>query len=343
MQESGASLATALASSHSPEVKKKGLNPLAWILILSGSFFALFMIASAMLFMRNPSDSEGRFNSLIGGGGAGSGAVGVVEIDGIIMDSRKAVKRIQQLEKDPEVKAVLVRINSPGGAVGPSQEIYDSLVRLKKPTIASMGSIAASGGYYIAAGTKRVFANAGTLTGSIGVIMEFANLEKLYEWAKVQRYAIKTGKFKSIGADYRAMSDEERQLLQALVDDVLSQFVEAVSKGRNLPTEKVREIADGRIFSGSQALGLGLIDEVGGMEAAIEAAAKLGGIEGKPRVLYPRDDRSRLLDLLMSGEGESEEGRSRSFLESIFWRIQAPISSAAALQPGLYWIWSGAR
>lgn len=317
------------------------MSPLAWILTLSGVFFGIFLIASTLLFLKAPRKMDG-VGSLIGSRGAG--AVGVVEIDGMILDSKKTVKRIRALEESAQVKAIVVRLNTPGGAVGPSQEIYESLRKAKKPTVASMGSIAASGGYYIAMGAKKVYANAGTLTGSIGVIMEFANLEKLYEWAKVQRYAIKTGKFKSIGSDYRAMTEEERTLLQTLVDDVLSQFVGAVSAGRNLPEAKVREIADGRIFSGSQAKALGLIDELGSFQDAVEAAAKLGGIQGEPRVVYPRPDRAKWLELLMQdSEDEDGGGQSQSGLASLFWRLQGAVRESAALPAGVYWLWSGAR
>src|SRR4029077_13140783 len=146
---------------------------------------------------------------------------------------------------DSDVKAIVLRLNSPGGAVAPSQEIYQAVKNYKKPIVASMSSVAASGAYYVACGAKKVYANPGTITGSIGVIMEFANLEKLYEWAKIKRFSIKTGRFKDVGAEYREMTADERALLQNMVDDVLSQFTLAVSEGRNIPLETVKEIADG--------------------------------------------------------------------------------------------------
>jgi protease-4 len=209
-----------------------------------------------------------------------------------------------------------------------------------------MGSVAASGAYYIACGAKKVFANPGTITGSIGVIMEFANLEKLYDWAKVQRYSIKTGAFKDAGADYRGMTPEERQLLQRMVDDVLVQFKTAVQEGRKLTAEQVTALADGRIFSGAQAKAAKMVDELGGIQDAILEAGKLAGIKDKPRVLFPEPKRSRMLDLLLdSDRGEDEEAESAlsgSLLRQWVFR-ELGVKAPQGLPAGIYWLWNLGR
>jgi protease-4 len=277
-------------------------------------------------------------------------SVGILEVNGVITESRKTLAKLERLEEDDQIKAVVLRLNSPGGSVAPSQEIYEAVKSFKKPLVVSMGSIAASGAYYIACGAKKVFANPGTMTGSIGVIMEFANLQKLYDWAKVHRYAIKTGKFKDVGAEYREMTPDEHQLLQTMVDDILGQFKKAVSTGRNLTLEQVSAIADGRIFSGSQAKEAHLVDELGTLQDAIKEAAKQGGIKGKPSVVYVEKQRRSILDLL-TDDTSSESGESRNhWLGSLgeilglfrqFQQLKDGHSDAPRFTPGVYWIWNG--
>jgi protease-4 len=269
-------------------------RPLFLLFLVSGAFFLVFVSVSYVFFSKNLGT---------GASSAGSKAlfkkagVGLLEIDGVIMDSKKALKTLKSFEENPNVKALVVRINSPGGAVAPSQEIHDAIKRFPRPKVVSMSSVAASGGYYVAVAGDRIYANPGTITGSIGVIMEFADLEKLYDWAKIKRYSIKTGKFKDTGAEYREMQPEERALLQGMVDDVLVQFKQAVADGRKLPIETVTALADGRVFSGSQAKAEKLVDELGGIDDAIAAAAKLGGIEGKPRIITADKIFGYILDL----------------------------------------------
>ncbi|MGK5089031.1 signal peptide peptidase SppA, partial [Bdellovibrionota bacterium FG-2] len=259
---------------------------------------------------------------------------------------------LEQFEESDEIKAVVLRLNSPGGAVAPSQEIYEAVKAYKKPIIASMSSVAASGAFYVACGAQRVFANPGTITGSIGVIMEFINLEKLYEWAKVQRYSIKTGVFKDAGAEYREMTAPERALLQAMVDDVLTQFKQAIVTGRKLPAAEVDAIADGRIFSGAQAKAVKLVDELGTLHDAIAEAGKLGKIKGKPRVVYPEKKRSRLLSMLLDDHDSADEESSSNFGgmggslgNSIAGIVKGavPPRDAQGVTPGIYWLWNPAR
>ncbi len=224
--------------------------------------------------------------------------VALVKIEGVLVVAEQIVDEIKDYADDASIKAIIIRVDSPGGGVVPSQEIYDAVLNARKKgkkVIISMGSVAASGGYYVAAAADRIVANPGTLTGSIGVKMEFANLEKLLEKIGVKGMVVKSGEFKDIGSPYREMTEQERQLLQAVIDDVHSQFIEAVAKGRNLPEAQVRSIADGRIFTGRQALQLKLVDDLGDLDDSIRIAGELAGIKGKPKVVH-REKKTSFLE-----------------------------------------------
>jgi protease-4 len=231
---------------------------------------------------------------------AGKGRIGVVVIRGLISDSGEITNLLERYEKDDYVKAVVIRINSPGGGVVPAQEIYDEVLKLrkKKKVVVSMGSVAASGGYYIACAGNRIIANPGTITGSIGVIIQFSQIEELLDKIGLKPTVIKGGKYKDVGSPVREMTKDEKKLIQEVVDDIYDQFLNAVSTGRNISKEQVRAIADGKIYTGRQALHLGLVDELGNMEYTINVAAKLAGIEGKPKVLYPEERRTSFLRYL---------------------------------------------
>ncbi len=235
----------------------------------------------------------------------GGPRVAVVEIEGIILDGDHVVRELLDYAENPAVKAVVVRVNSPGGVVAPTQEIYSAVQRVRKagkPVVASFGAVAASGGYYVGAATNRIFANPGTLTGSIGVVMQMANVEGLLKKVGVEYVVVKAGAYKDVGNFARTMTPEERRILQALLDDVHGQFIAAVAQGRGLEESAVRAVADGRIYSGAQAKSLKLVDELGGFEEAVEAAGKLGGIPGKPKLILPRK-RFSFTDLLKSELG----------------------------------------
>ena len=244
----------------------------------------------------------------------GGDAVGVVPIEGTINDSRDTIESLKQFGETKGIKAVVLRIDSPGGAVAPTQEIYEEVgkLRKKKPVIASLGSVAASGGYYIASACEQVVSNPGTLTGSIGVIMELGNVEELMKKIGVQGTSIKSGANKDLGSPMRPLSPEGKKILQELVNNVHGQFVNAVSAGRRMPEEKVRELADGRVYSGEQAKGLGLVDILGNMEDAIDLAAKRVNIKGKPQVVYSRTDEKSLLERLFSSTFIRGLGRRES-------------------------------
>ena len=256
----------------------------------------------------------------------GGAKVAVVEVEGIIgadsgrgLDTDGIIRVLGEYRDDPAVRAVVLRINSPGGVVAPTQEIFNAVRRLreaKKPVVASLGSVAASGGYYVAVAADRIYASPGTLTGSIGVVMQLANLEGLLKKVGVEYVVVKAGAYKDVGNIARAMTPEERRILQALLDDVYDQFVTAVAEGRGLDPQVVRGFAEGRIYSGRQAQGLKMVDELGGLEEAIEAAAKMAGLPAKPRVIYPRR-RFSLRGLLSNEMGLGPVSRVLPSLETL--------------------------
>ena len=236
--------------------------------------------------------------------------VAVIDIIGVISRTDTVIDQIHQYRDDQTVKAIVLRINSPGGSVAPVQEIYSELRKLEKPIVASMGSTAASGGYYIAAIADEILANPGTLTGSIGVIMQFTKLKGLYEKIGLEQQVIKSGKFKDTGSSIRDMTDEERAILQATLDDVHNQFIDAVFEGRqaHLTREEIVTLADGRVFSGQQAFGHKMVDQLGNLPDAIERAGELGGISGKPKVVRTKRKTS-MLERLLGATGKENLDR----------------------------------
>lgn len=228
--------------------------------------------------------------------------VALVRIEGVILDSKKAIEQLKRYKEDKSVKAIVIRVDSPGGGVVPSQEIYEEIKKIKekgeKKVVISMGAMAASGGYYISCPADKIVANPGSITGSIGVIMELANIEGLLEKIGVKSVVVKSGKHKDIGSVLRAMSAEEKEILQRVLDDVHNQFIEAVAKGRGIKEDVVRGIADGRIFTGKQAKELGLIDEIGNLEDTIKIAARISGIKGEPQVVT-EERKPSFLELLL--------------------------------------------
>lgn len=264
-----------------------------------------------------------------GAPGLGEGAaVGLVELRGPILESRATIERLDALAHDDEIKAILLRLDSPGGAVGPSQEIYEAVLRAKerKPVVVSMEAVAASGAFYVAAAGTHVLANPGTLTGSIGVIMAFADFSELLDWAKIRMNVVKTGRFKDTGAGYRPPTSAETAYLQDTVNAVQEQFVRDVVQGRahaGVSEATVRSVADGRIFTGERALELKLIDQLGGYSTAVSVAAELGGIEGRPEVRKPKPLRPWIQQLLEEGLAE-EVGSTTTPGFLPLWAIWVP-------------------
>ncbi len=226
--------------------------------------------------------------------------VALVKIEGLLTSSDDIVKELHDYTEDGSIKAIVLRIDSPGGGVVVAQEIYNAVKNARKEgkkVVVSMGSVAASGGYYIAAAADKIVANPGTLTGSIGVLMEFANVEKLLDKIGVKGVVVKAGQFKDVGSPFRDMTDQEKKLLQGVIDDVHSQFIDVVAHGRNIPLDDVKAIADGRIFTGRQALKLKLVDKMGDLTESIELAGTLAGIKGKP-IIVEKNKKIPFLDYL---------------------------------------------
>ena len=269
-------------------------HPILFSLLVVCGIGAVMIISVAALFLFGKRDSTFEFGE----------KVGVVEIQGVILDAKPIVSQLKKFRKNEDIKAIVLRIDSPGGGVGPSQEIYSEVKKTtgEKKVVVSMGAIAASGGYYIAAAADHVVANPGTITGSIGVILEFANVEQLFKKIGLSAYVIKSGEYKDVGSPLRKMTPKERKLLQGFIDNVYEQFVRAVAEGRQMPEKEVRAIADGRIFSGEQAHELGLLDSLGSMEDAIALAAQLGGIEGEPSVVYAEKKKFSLQEFLLGSK-----------------------------------------
>ena len=255
------------------------------VFLILGIIVALFVL---MLVLR----------SMDGGTPIGQ-KVAVVDITGVITKSDETIKLIHAYRDDSSIKAIVVRINSPGGSVAPVQEIYSELQKIDKPIVASMGGTAASGGYYIACAADTIMANPGTLTGSIGVIMQFTRLKGLYDKIGLEHQVIKSGEFKDTGSPFRELTEAEQVVLQSTVDDVYNQFVDTIFEARKslLSRSEILELADGRIFSGQQALNSKLLDQLGNLPEAIEAAGKLANIDGKPKVVR-KEKKESLLEQL---------------------------------------------
>lgn len=254
-------------------------------LIITGIFFFLVSLSILIVFFQKNVSLTSK--------------LALIRIEGPILDSRKIVDELKEYTKDASIKAIVLRVDSPGGAVAPSQEIYAEVKKAmaKKKVVVSMGSIAASGGYYIACPASKIIANPGTLTGSIGVILEIPNIEGLMSKIGIKTEVIKSGRHKDMGSAFRGMKKEERQILQNVMDNVHEQFIKAVSEGRKMKIEEVRKIADGRILTGEQAVQSGLVDELGTLDDTIKIAAKLVGINEEPQIIT-KEDKFSLLDIL---------------------------------------------
>jgi len=271
------------------------------------------LLAMALLFLLSV-----QLFKVISGSDAGRGihtkGVGLVEVKGMILDSRETVRQLRYFLKQDGVKAVVLRVDSPGGVVAPSQEIYEEVKRFasRKKIIVSMGSLAASGGYYISAPASLIYANPGTITASIGVILKLSNIEALMDKIGIKAFTLKTGKFKDSGSPVREFSAEDRAMLQAVIDNTHEQFIRAVAEGRKLSVDTVRAIADGRIVSGEQAKGLKLVDRLGTLQDAIEEAGKQAGITGEPEVILPPKKKASYWDILADGMEEKFDRTLRS-------------------------------
>lgn len=276
-------------------LNRKGMWILGGSLLLIGISAALLWMAIIIYF----------------GGGEGTlesrGDLAVIEVNGPIFDSKEIVEQLDRVEKNDHIKGLILRLDTPGGGVGASQEIYQAVkrVRKKKKVVASMGGIAASGGYYIAVAADKIVANPGTITGSIGVLMDYTNIEQLLDFLKIHAELITAGKLKDVGSPLKPLTPKDRAFLQSILDNMHQQFKKAVQEGRHLDPAKMDEIADGRIFTGEQALDLGLVDKLGNQQVAIDLAKELLNIKGEPKLLYPKKKKLKLMDLLLDQDLEA--------------------------------------
>ena len=255
----------------------------------------------------------GIFAAILAAMGSGTGdlkltthKVAIVPIEGEIVDARETLELLHRYEENSMVKAIVVRINSPGGAISPSQEIYSAIRRSSKPTVASMDSVAASGGLYIAVACDEIVANPGTITGSIGVVLQWFEMKELVKWAKLKPETITSGALKDAGSPYRELTEAERAYFQGIVTQLHSQFVKAVAEGRKgkVTEAEVARIADGRVFTGEQAVALKMVDQLGTIDDAVRAAGKLAGIKGDPATIWPRRREVTLLEALSGANAQ---------------------------------------
>ncbi len=284
-------------------MSKKMLIIISAVVIVLGGLFVVSMLIARVLL----GDADVKI--------AGNRGVGLVEVRGMIIDSRETVRQLRYFLKQDEIRAVVLRVDSPGGVVAPSQEICEEVRKFaaKKKVVVSMGSLAASGGYYVSAPATLIYANPGTLTASIGVILKLSNIETLMDRIGIKSHTLKTGKYKDSGSPLRKLSADDRAMLQSVIDSTHEQFVRAVASGRKLPIQQVRSIADGRILTGEQALALKLVDRLGTLQDAIDEAGRLSGIEGEPEVVLPPRKKVNYWDLLADGtEGAVEKALGRA-------------------------------
>ncbi len=245
--------------------------------------------------------------------------IAVISIQGVLTSSTETIRQFKQYEENEDVKALVLRIDSPGGTVVAAQEIYAEILKLRenKVVLASMGNVAASGGYYVASATEEIVANPGTITGSIGVISEYPNIEQLMKKVGLRSEVLKSGRFKDLGNPMREMTEEEKQLLQDLIDNIHRQFIRDVALGRGRTIEEIELLADGRVFTGEQAKENGLVDRLGNFQDALDRAAELAGIEGKPVILYPEKKRKKIWEYLVQGLAEVMGSLLRSTFEQM--------------------------
>jgi len=291
-------------------------HPYLFFILTFTAIVSCFVVLLSLIFNIRPTRSE----FMIGD------KVGIIEVSGVIADSKQVIRHIKEFREDDTVKAIVLRIDSPGGNVGPAQEIFQEVRKTieEKSIITSMGTVAASGGYYIAAGTSGIVANPGTITGSIGVLMAYTDLQEIFKKIGLKSIVIKSGDYKDMGSPMREMTDPEKEILQDFVAQIHEQFVRDAALGRDMDPEKIALLADGRIFTGEQAKYFGLVDRLGNLEDAVSWAGELGGIEGKVSTIYPSEEAPPVLDYLL-------ESSVRQILNTI---IQPRISAKYLYQPG---------
>ena len=294
-----------------------------WIVVGGGIFF-VFLMAVFVLVLFTVRHEQNRTEVVRSGSG---GTIAVVDLDGVITSPKDVVKNLKKFADDDSVKAIILHIDSPGGGVAASEEIYKEVRRIrdakKKPIVASIETVGASGAYYVASGANKIFADNGSVVGSIGVIMEWYNYADLIKWAKLKNEVIKTGEFKDTGNPARDLTSAERTYLQGMADNMLGQFESSVANGRGLKIDNIKAIADGKVWTGEQAKQMKLIDETGDFETAVKDTAKSVGITGEPTLVKAEKERHTLFDLVFGDTGE-------------LWPTPGKLMQT---NPGFYYLW----
>jgi protease-4 len=272
-------------------------HTLLWVLIGGGAFFLFVLAVFSLIYLTLHSGTDEA-----GFGGFGD-RIGVVDLDGVILSPQPVVGELKRFADDSSIKAIILHVNSPGGGVAASEEIYREVKRIreekKKRVVVSIETVGASGAYYIASASDKIYADNGSIVGSIGVIAQWVNYGELLKWAKLKDIVLKTGEFKDTGNPARDLTPAEQAYMQSLIDNMFGQFVHAVADGRGMKFEDVKAIANGKVWTGEQALSMKLIDNVGDFEAAVKDTAKSVGISGEPALVHPEKDRKTLLDLML--------------------------------------------
>lgn len=288
---------------------------LLWVLIGGGAFFLFVLAVFSLVYLTL---HAGGTEAGIGGFGD---RIGVVDLDGVILSPQPVVGQLKKFGDDSSIKAIILHVNSPGGGVAASEEIYREVKRIrdgnKKRIVASIETVGASGAYYVSSATNKIYADEGSIVGSIGVISEWVNYEELLKWAKLKQITFKAGEFKDTGNPARPMTPEEKQYLQSLIDNMHTQFIQAVADGRHMKVDDVRAIANGKVWTGQEALAMKMIDQVSDFEGAVKDTAKAVGIRGEPTLVRPEKDRRTLLDVLFGDVSEWIPSREKLLEEHL--------------------------
>src|SRR6266446_5823740 len=290
-------------------------HTLLWILIGGGAFFLFVLAVFSLVYLTlHAGSSEAGFRGF-------GDRIGVVDLDGVILSPQPVVGQLKKFADDSSIKAIILHVNSPGGGVAASEEIYREVKRIreekKKHVVVSIETVGASGAYYIASAANKVYADQGSIVGSIGVIAEWVNYGDLLKWAKLKSIVLKTGEFKDTGNPTRELTPAAHAYMQSLIDNMFGQFVKAVADGRSMKFDDVKSIANGKVWTGEQAHSMKLIDEVGDFEAAVKDTAKSVGISGEPTLVHPEKDRKTLLDLMTGDVSQWIPGREKMLEQQV--------------------------
>jgi protease IV len=272
-----------------------------WVLLGGGVFFLFLLAVFTLVYFTLRTQQKDSFSGF-------GNKIAVVDLEGVITSPKEIVEQLRKYAEDGSIKAIIIHVNSPGGGAAASEEIYREVIRIrdvkKKPIVASIETVGASGAYFVSSAATKIFADQASIVGSIGVIAEWYNYEELIKWAKLRAIVLKAGEFKDTGSPVREMNPAERAYLQGIIDNMHVQFIHSVAQGRHVKDEAIRPLADGKVWTGEQAMPLKLIDQIGDFRAAVEDTAKSVGIKGEPTLVHPEKDRKSVLDLLFGDISE---------------------------------------